>query len=278
MLAITRLRQSVGFNWWTLERFGLSPAKLPRRILRRPAPRIFSVSIPKSGTHLLERALCLHPALYRKLIPTVSDGNIDRWRGLDGLLSRLGPGQVIVSHLRFQRGYPEILDRRGTRTIFLVRDPHDIVISQVHYVSKRADHRLHEVFGRIPDFKDKLKLAIAGDAAQAVPSIGQRLDYFAGWLDAGCLVVRFEDLVGETGGGDEDRQRECVRSIYHHVGLVDDGRLIEAVSGRLFSADSPTFRKGAIGQWIGVFDDELANLFDHVVGNRAVAFGYPQQA
>src|SRR5262249_47770326 len=85
---------------WTLERFGLSPGKLPRRIADPGAPRVFCVSIPKSGTHLLERALCLHPALYRKFVPTVSGENIGKWNGLEGLVGRIRPGQVVVSHLR----------------------------------------------------------------------------------------------------------------------------------------------------------------------------------
>jgi sulfotransferase family protein len=268
------LTDSVPLDRWTLERFGLTPSKLARRVADRSAPRVFCVSIPKAGTHLLERALCLHPRLYRKLLPTVSEENIGRWGGLEKLLRRLRPGQVAASHLRFAPRVPEILARSGVSGVFLVRDPHDIVVSQVHYVSKRADHRLHGAFSERADAKEKLRLAIAGDPGAGAPSIGDRLDYFAGWLDAGCLVVRFEDLVGPGGGGDAMRQRDAVASLYRYLGLPAEVADVAVICENLFSADSPTFRKGSIGGWRTSFDPELEALFDEIVGDRALPYGY----
>lgn len=274
MSGIARISRSVGVNLWTLERFGLSPAKLPQRLAGGAAPSVLCVSIPKSGTHLLERAICLHPRFYRKIIPTVSDENIRRWRGVDGLLSRLRSGQVAVSHLRFKPAYPGMIAHRGTRGVFLVRDPHDVVVSQVHYVSKRTDHRLHELFGQRPDFRDKVRLAISGEPSSNLPSIAERLEYFSGWLDSGCLVVRFEDLIGAEGGGDHERQEETVRTIFGHLGAETNDETVRSVCARLFSPDSPTFRRGAIGGWRSAFDEELEALFDRVVGDRAVPYGY----
>ena len=66
---------------------------------------------------------------YRKLIPIVSDENTDRWGGLGGTAPTARSRPLIVSHPRFEPGYPEILDHRWTCTIFLVRDLRDIVIS-----------------------------------------------------------------------------------------------------------------------------------------------------
>jgi sulfotransferase 6B1 len=271
---LNSLVESLPRNAWTLERFGLSPQKLRYRVANSGAPRVFTVSIPKAGTHLLERALCLHPRLYRKLLPTVSEGNIGRFDGLDGLVAKLRPGQVVASHLRFQPGYPAILESRGARGIFLIRDPHDIVVSQVHYVSKRVDHRHHDVFAGLPDMKARLRLAIAGDPEQHVSSIGERLDFFAGWLDA-CLVVRFEDLVGPKGGGDLDRQMGAVASMYDALSMDVDDTAVASICDRLFSSDSPTFRQGAIGGWRRFFDPELDALFDETVGDRLLAYGYP---
>jgi hypothetical protein len=234
---------------------------------------VFCVSLPKAGTHLLERALCLHPRLYRKLWPTVSDENIARWSGLDGLLGRLRPGQVVASHLRYRPEYPDILERRGARGIFLVRDPHDIVVSQAHYVATRTDHRAHELFADLPDLKDRIRAAITGDPAHRLASIGERLDFFAGWLDD-LLVVRFEDLVGEAGGGDAAAQRTAVESIYRHLDISVDSSMIGSICGNLYSPESPTFRRGAIGGWKRSFDDGLTSLFEEVVGNRGLPYGY----
>lgn len=265
--------KSLPLSAWTFERFGLSPAKLRYRVRDPGAPKVLCVSIPKAGTHLLERAICLHPRLYRKLLPTVSDENVDRWGGVPGLVAKVRPGQVVAAHLRFDTAYAEVIARGGLKPIFLIRDPRDIVVSQVHYVSKRTDHRLHAVFDGLPDVKERLRLAIAGDPERHVVSIGDRLDYFAGWLDA-ALVVRFEDLVGPDGGGDRDRQDATLRSIYDFLGVDVDRRALARIGGRLFSADSPTFRSGAIGGWRRSFDPELEALFDRTVGDRIRPYGY----
>ncbi|MDP9242411.1 MAG: sulfotransferase domain-containing protein [Actinomycetota bacterium] len=268
------LTDSVPLDRWTLERFGLTPAKLGRRVADKRAPRVFCVSIPKAGTHLLERALCLHPRLYRKLLPTVSGENIRRWGDFEKLLRKVRAGQIVTSHLRFSPRFPEILAGSGVAGVFLIRDPHDIVVSQVHYVAKREDHRMHQAFSEREDASAKLRLAITGDRELGAPSIAERLDYFAGWLDSGCLVIRFEDLVGPAGGGDAIRQRDAVASLFRHVGLPADAPTVASISDRLFSSDSPTFRKGSIGGWRSSFDPELEALFDEVVGDRAVPYGY----
>ena len=260
-------------NRWTLQRFGLSPDKLRYRWANEGAPTVFFVSIPKAGTHLLERALCLHPRLHRKLIPTVTGANIGRWQGLDGLLTQLRPGQVVASHLRFIPEYPAILARHGTGAMFLIRDPHAIVVSQVHYVSRRSDHRSHELFAALPDVRSRLRLAIAGDEEHGLASIAGRLDHYMGWMDA-THVVRFEDLVGPLGGGDPERQRDAVNGIFGSLQMDTDERELVAICDQLFSSDSPTFRRGSVDSWREVFDPELESLFDDVVGDRMVRYGY----
>src|SRR5947209_8789423 len=222
---------------WTLERFGFSPGKLPRRLSDQGAPRVFCVSIPKSGTHLLERALCLHPALYRKLVPTISGANVGRFGGLSSLARRIRPGQVVVSHLRHSEQDERTLSDAGVRGLFMVRNPRDLVVSQIHYVTKRTDHRLHALFSALPDPRARLRKAILGDQAAGLPSIAERLAYFEGWLGSGLLLVRFEDLVGSSGGGDEARQRDLLRSVFGHLGVDAGPERVAAVAERLFSSD-----------------------------------------
>lgn len=266
--------RSMPRNLWTLERFGLTPSKLPRRLANAGAPRVLCVSIPKAGTHLLERALCLHPRLYRKLLPTLTNASLKRWGGLDGLLATVRPGQVIASHLRFDAAFPDALARRRVPVIFLVRDPRDLVISQANYVARRSDHRFNPLFAQRAGSRERLELAIAGDSQHGLRSVGERLEVYAGWLGTEALVVRFEDLVGPGGGGDADRQAGTVRAIYRHVDLPVDDAFLSRVCGRLFSSESPTFRRGAIGQWRDLFDDELERLFERTAGDVMRAYGY----
>jgi hypothetical protein len=259
---------------WDAHRFGVTPTKLLRRLHNPGAPTVFCVSIPKAGTHLLERAICLHPALYRKILPTLSHTNIERYGGLAGVLGRLRPGQVVVSHLRHYPGAEKIVQDLAVRGVFLSRDPRDIVMSQVHFVMNDPSHRYHPLFVARSDLKEKIRLAIVGDPAHEMPSIAERLDFFSGWLDSGFLVVGFEELIGASGGGDSAVQRDVVGSLFRSLGLGEDPATIDAICRRLFSSASPTFRKGSIGGWRAVFDDDLLTLFRETVGDRAARYGY----
>jgi hypothetical protein len=270
---MSRFKGSANRLGWTLRRFGLTPPTLVRRVVDRRSPKVLCVSLPKAGTHLLERAICLHPALYRKIVPTVSGANLARWGDFDGLLARIRPGQVLVSHLHFRPDYPQTLAQRGVRPIFLMRDPHAIVVSQTHYVAGRRDHRLHSAFVRLTE-SERMRLAIVGDPHIDMPSIGARLDSFAGWITSGALVVRFEDLVGPAGGGEAATQEATVAAIYRYLGLAFDDELLRSVCARLFSSNSPTFRRGSADGWKKSFTPEMQAMFADVVGERLQPYGY----
>jgi hypothetical protein len=259
---------------WTCQRFGLSPRKLAARIANRREPKIICVTLPKSGTHLLERALCLHPRLYRKIIPTIDERNIHRWGGLEALLKRLRPGQVLISHLHFRPEYAELFRSRDVKCLFLVRDPREVVVSQVFYLTAQRSHRHHRLFTALPDFKERLRTAIVGNDVEELPSIGQRLARFAGWLHASDYVVRFEDLIGPLGGGELAAQRRTLSSIYRAVGLEPSSELLDTLVERVFSTASPTFRTGGTRKWQRHFDGEHLRLFDKTVGDLLGVYGY----
>jgi hypothetical protein len=244
-------------------------------VVNRTEPRVLCVSVPKAGTHLLERAICLHPRLYRKLLPTIRALNVERHGGLERIARRLRPGQVVAAHLHFDPAYPAMLERAGVSTIFLIRDPRDVVVSEAHYLSTNREHRLHGLFARQAGFVEALRLVIAGDEEHGVVGIGRKLERYGGWLTGGALVVRFEDLIGQAGGGDAAAQLKAIRSVFGHLGLETDDAFASSVAGRLFSSSSPTFRKGAIGSWRPHFDDpDIRELFEREAGPHMAAYGY----
>lgn len=274
LMAASNVSNSLARGMWTLYRFGLSPRKWPARLLNRNQPKVLSVSVPKSGTHLVERALCLHPRLYRRILPTIKSNNTERWGDLERLLSRLRAGQVVVGHLPFEGGYPDVIARHGASALFLIRDPRDVVISEAHYVASSTSHRVHELFARQPTLKDSLLLIIRGDVEHGWLPMAEKLERYEGWLDSGALVLRFEDLIGSSGGGDDDRQRASLRAMFEHIGLPVDDAFLSHVAERIFSNRSPTFRKGLIGGWQEAFDDQVREEFDRTAGPYLERYGY----
>jgi sulfotransferase 6B1 len=234
---------------------------------------VLCISLPKAGTHLLERAVCLHPRLYRKLVPTITDRELQRRGGAERFLAKLAPGQVVMAHLRFDPDLPDVLARLRIRPVFMVRDPRDVVVSQVRYATGRRDHWAHDLFVSLPP-RERLRLAIVGDRDGGLRSLAERLAAYEGWLLSDVAIVRFEDLVGAEGGGDRSRQRDTVGELYRRLGIAADAALVDSVCERLFSSESPTFRKGTIGQWRDVFDDDLTALVRDVAGEELARYGY----
>ncbi|MBA3717978.1 MAG: sulfotransferase domain-containing protein [Actinobacteria bacterium] len=262
-------------HWWTARRFGLSPGKLVRRLSRSGLPKVLCVSLPKAGTHLVERAVCLHPRLHRRILPTLNPENVGP-EGLGGVLRKLRAGQVVLAHLPFEAEYPELLHRERVKALFVVRDPRDIAVSLAHYIAGRRDHPLHSLYRERPDDRARLQLAVIGDpdARPPAPALESILSSFAGWLESEALVVRYENLIGERGGGNAGMQSGTISAIYSYLGLEGSPAFVSEVGARLFSGESPTFRKGLIGQWRQEFDPELEGLFDRSAGSWMAVYGY----
>jgi hypothetical protein len=255
---------------WDLERFGLTPSKILRR-LSGSSRAIICNSIPKAGTHLLERSLCLHPSIYRKFIPTINGNNIEKHGGIQSLTSNAKKGQLLISHLEYDEVIEKSIVSRDLASFFMIRDPRDVVVSLSHYGLSSKKHRLHTLFSKLSS-QERLLMSIQGNKELNLPSIGERLDAYSGWLNSSAKVIRFEDIIGGMGSGDENTQRIVLSDVYKHcqVELSD----LDAIISKVYSSKSPTFRKGVIGGWKGVFDSETKDAFKKVAGKALIAYGY----
>ncbi|MGI9621866.1 MAG: hypothetical protein ACR2PK_03435 [Acidimicrobiales bacterium] len=271
-----RLRNDIARRWWDLDRFGLTPRKLKARLSSSEIPGIVCNSVPKAGTHLIERALCLHPDLYRKIKPTLRRRNMPTPSGLASMMGGLKPGQVLLTHLPHSQEAAAAIDRTSVRHLLMVRDPRDIIVSQAHYIPKNSKHAHHELLSSLPDLTARMRMMITGNEATGLVGIRDRLQQYAGWFDTDAAVFRFEDLVGARGGGGIEEQVGRLTDIYNSVGISMQRDEVASLAGKLFSEASPTFRSGSIGQWSEQFDAETADLFNQAAGEMLSLYGYVQ--
>lgn len=260
-------------QWWNAKRFGLTPDKWLLRLSNPGVPQILCVSIPKAGTHLLERALCMHPKLYRPVIRTQDEANHSLEESRE-VFSRMKPGQIIVSHLFYTPQLARLLREHEIRCVFIVRDLRDIVISEANYLAKNTGHIYHSAFAGLDNKRDRIIRCLEGGKSSGLPSMAWIFDAFRGWLDSDALTVRFEDLIGNAGGGDAQRQLDTVKRIYSHLDIPCDEALIRRLADGVFSNASPTFHKGHTAQWQRTFDDQTKQLFKELTGDALVAYGY----
>lgn len=274
---VIKLRLSNGKipNRYDLQRLGLNwPGLLHRLSPKEDLSRILLISIPKSGTNLLERAICSHPDLYRPLLPVITPENLKDKDHIDPILKKSQPGQVLVSHLTYKQTYVNDLKKRGIKTVLMVRDPRDIVVSRAFFATRFKNHPCREIFLAQPSVKEMLKLSILGDDRSGVDPIRRRMKHYAGWLHSVDCLVRFEDLIGSNGNASSFRQKQTLEELYQAIDIPLSNGCLTKISNNLFSSKSPTFHKGQINRWKELFDEELEALFMEQAGDLLEKYGY----
>jgi len=246
-------------------------------------PVLLGISFPKSGTHLLDQILLgfANVAPYAKRLHSFyaeyeGESGVKRTPGqalhwLDTLNSR----DVASAHL-FAR--PDAITRVISSNFipyFIFRDPRDVVVSHVFYVTDmELRHVHHAYYQSLPDFDARLKVSILGrpDMDIEFPNIAERFAPYLGWLDqTEVLTIHFEDLI-------QDRVRILNRIIDHfltRVPLQTSRQLIlDSLESAIDPSKSPTFRSGRTGEWVKHFTEEHKKIFKDVAGDLLIRLGY----
>lgn len=230
------------------------------RFLSRAVPRLLPAvlvnSVPKSGTNLLRRAVDglasthgLRPRNHIRHVTPAGRGRSDAELVEDVLAMRRG--EVRSVHLLHTPDAAAAVASVPGPRFFVVRDPRDVVVSFVHYVTDMATgHPHHAWFRGMEHHAERLTTAIVGGRGprgEELPDLGARLAPFLGWLDEPEVVaVRFEDLVGDERPGFRRVAEELARSS-PWFGDVDE--VTEILLASTAPHGSPTFRSGRVGGW-----------------------------
>ncbi len=250
----------------------------------RTAPVLFANAFPKSGTHLLIQVLQgfprLGPAVDAGLeAVTAFDGRSGRPRSPQEMaraLRHLRPGDIGYGHVHALPETLSLLCRPGVAAYFIVRDPRDIVVSHVHYVTEMApEHAHHAYYRSLPDFESRLRVSILGlpGEERPFPDIARRFAPYRGWLEhPEVRLLRFEDFLWERRGAlgvvlDHAVERGFPLKIPREEAIS----LLEAA---LNPRKSPTFRSGKAGGWREVFTPAVKRLFKETAGDLLIALGY----
>lgn len=257
-------------------------------------PRVLVNSVHKSGTHVVTALLRQLPHMIHSGRHYVLDNfrstperpavwgetpEVD-WHELRRTLEAFKQGQFLTSHFQAVPTLVEILDDIGFRTVFIIRDPRDVVVSSAFYMTHLERHIMHRRYSR--DFKtehDRIMATISGfppgPNGLGSVSIGRRIEGYLGWFAArGVYACRFEDLIGPNGGGDRRVQRAEIEAITRHLGYSLSPERMDRLARKTWSDRSPTFRKGVIGDWRNHFTDEHIVAFKEVAGRHLITLGY----
>ena len=255
-------------------RFASQPADLPI---------LLGISFPKSGTHLLDQILLgfSNVAPYAKRVHSFYaeyEGESGKKREpekalawLDLLRSR----DIASAHL-FAR--PEAVARVCTPNFapyFIFRDPRDVVVSHVFYVTDmEARHVHHDYYLSLPGFDSRLKVSILGrpDTNIEFPNIAARFEPYLGWLDKKeVLTIHFEDLIHHR----ESTLTSIMDHLLSRITLPTSRQLIlNSLEASINPTKSPTFRSGKTGESKKHFTEEHKKIFKEVAGDLLIRLGY----
>jgi len=250
-------------------------------------PILLGISFPKSGTHLLDQILLgfSKVAPYAKRLHSFyaeyegetgekrAPEEAIRW--LDSLCLR----DVASAHL-FAR--PEAVARVCSPKFipyFIFRDPRDVVVSHVFYVTEMESRHVHHAYYQsLPDFNARLTASILGrpDADVEFPNIAGRFAPYLDWLNRPeILPIHFEDLIN-------DRRTLLTRIMDHLLTRVplqaSREQILDSLETAINPSKSPTFRSGKTGEWRKYFTDEHKNIFKDVAGELLIRLGYEKKS
>jgi hypothetical protein len=254
-------------------------------------PVLLSISFPKSGTHLLDQILLG----FSKVAPFSLrlHSFYAEYEGESGLkhtpeqavawLDSLRPRDMASAHLF---AHPAAVDRLITPRFipyFIFRDPRDVVVSHVFYVTDMEEHHVHHAYyASLPDFDSRLKVSILGrpdlntcpepDRRVEFPNIADRFSPYLDWLAySEVLKIHFEDLVN-------DRTTTLNRIADHFLARVPltipRPKILDSLESSINPGKSPTFRSGKTGEWKKLFTSEHKKIFKDVAGDLLIRLGY----
>ena len=255
-------------------RFGFAPADLPT---------LLGISFPKSGTHLLDQILLGFSTVapYAKRLHSFYaeyEGESGRKRTPEramAWINSLGSRDIASAHLFARSEIIQQVCSSAFSPYFIFRDPRDIAVSHVFYVTDmEARHVHHDYYKSLPDFDSRLRVSILGrpDTNIEFPNIANRFAPYLGWLDQPAVMkIHFENLVN-------DRTATLNRIVDHFLARVPlqtpRGLILDSLESSINPSKSPTFRSGKTGEWKKHFTEEHKMIFKDAAGDLLVRLGY----
>jgi hypothetical protein len=243
------------------------------RELPRPHPRkIVLITIPKSGTHLLQKAVRL---ITGQPVEMLSFADV---HALYKNEIELDPNDGIIS---WQHLFPQLdcikEDKEHFIKIINIRDPRDILVSQIDWhltMGMWASWTPQGYIQKFATLSQDEQLSEVINFPQNWYSVKRFAKKALEWMkEPDVFVCRFEDLVGPQGGGSRIRQEKVIRDLATHLGYSIEEEDIFYIADNIFG-DSYSFRKGQIGRWHEFFKPKHVEEFKKTMGKLLIKLDY----
>lgn len=242
----------------------------------------------KGGTHLIDRALDYLGAphyimKFHEIDPFIS--NPDAFASARRV-------NCVMQHISSEFNQLACRNDFNWETIICIRDPRDAIISAVYWMDWIYGHlgSSHPKWGPfvLSDFvtwpmEKKINAMLRLTEKESNLAIQPMVHNALYWMqNPDTHIIRFEDLVGEKGGGSQTAQENTMLELMDYLGSSSDLKrkyllglpLTEEKENASLFGGTPTFRKGQIGSWKEHFTDANKQLFKELLGEELILLGY----
>jgi sulfotransferase 6B1 len=246
-------------------------------------PAVLGNAMPKSGSHLIIQVL----QGLTKIGPFVNPGFPPVNRSQDNAkqpdsfvlasIAHMRPGDIAYGYVHARPPFIAPLTRPGRATIFVYRDPRDMIISHVFYATQmHKGHAMHRYYNEtLKTMEERINAAIQGveEPGSELSPIRKKYENYLGWLEQPeVLCLRFEDLILE--------REQALGRILDYLAQrgftlrVERTQAIAALTQAIAPKKSGTFRKGKPGNWQEHFTEANKTFFKQTSGELLSQLGY----
>jgi hypothetical protein len=243
--------------------------------------RIFCISWPKAGTHLLlelaKSILPEGPWVEDKDIKYTSEGDELFFQKVSERISKYGDNFAIKGHIPWSESIESFLLSNDFQILFIVRDPRDVICSTYRWLTDLRKNWECSKF--LAEFSPKIQLeyiikgmpllypfdndaGVIWDAPLPV-----RYSKLTPWFySAGAIAFTYEKLSGNL--GQDTQKKEVVRALSFLK--IDPKETTCRVLQSLYNPNSATFHSGKVGNWVDYFSDHHKKLFVELAGEELI--------
>ena len=254
-----------------MRKFLLSLLLLPSLLMG--VENFMFMSVPKCGTNLLNGILQDMSGLQwaAKYNPDISQE----------VASSVENNQFLFRHL-ISQDHLDYLIAHDYKFIFLYRDPRDQLISYIFWMTKMVpDYAISKIEGIENQITAMLSVSPNEEENVLEESKNISHDCSYGKFYRQCklipkenlMKVKFEDLIGKKGGGNNRAQMKTLKRIANFLDIdISRDRIKEIIDERW--GHSGTFRQGEIGEWKKYFTPEHIQMYKEKYGRQLIRLGY----
>ncbi len=278
-----RVKRWLKLARWELRRMQVAQRWGHQQLMNMPA--VFGNALPKAGSHLIIQVLQglthIGPFVNPGFPPVNRFEDNSRLPAEDILanIERMRPGDIGYGYIHCEELYISALTGAGRATIFVYRDPRDMIVSHVFYATDiHLEHELRAYYKEVLNTnEERINAEITGTDGPGFEYFGIRRRYEAyfGWFDQSeVLALRFEDLI-------QNREAAFIRILdflakYEFTPHVSRQLAIEQMNKSIAPKKSGTFRKAQPGNWREHFTDANKRIFKEHTGDLLIRLGYEQ--